>query len=53
MPVRAVRLICKGSGDFKLHDAQFIARHSDGSTRMGYAIVNDAHEIKGRVKLNY
>ena len=36
-----------------LPDAQFIAGHSDGATTMGYAVVKDANEVKGRVKLNY
>ena len=30
-----------------------IAGHSDGATTMGYAVVKDANEVKGRVKLNY
>lgn len=36
-----------------LADVQFIAGHANGATTMGYAIVKDAKEVKGRLKLNY
>ena len=36
-----------------LPDAQFIAGHAAGATTMHYAIVRDATDVKGRVKLNY
>lgn len=36
-----------------LPDAQFIAGHARGETTMQYAVVRDAEEVKGRVKLNY
>ena len=34
-------------------DAQFIAGHSNPQTTLGYAVVKDAKEVAGRVKLNY
>lgn len=34
-------------------DAQFIAGHSNPQTTLKYAIVKDANEVKGRLKLNY
>jgi integrase len=36
-----------------LPDAQFIAGHARGDTTMQYAIIRDAQDVKGRVKLNY
>jgi integrase len=36
-----------------LPDAQFIAGHARGDTTMHYAVVKDAQEVKGRVRLNY
>ncbi|MCI0351458.1 MAG: tyrosine-type recombinase/integrase, partial [Acidobacteriales bacterium] len=34
-------------------DAQFIAGHANPQTTLGYAVVKDAKEVAGRVKLNY
>jgi len=34
-------------------DMQFIAGHSNPQTTLGYAIVKDAKEVAGRVKLNF
>lgn len=34
-------------------DMQFIAGHANPQTTLGYAVVKDAKEVKGRVKLNY
>jgi integrase/recombinase XerD len=34
-------------------DMQFIAGHSNPQTTLGYAVVKDAKEVKGRVKLNF
>lgn len=36
-----------------LPDAQFIAGHARGDTTMQYAIIKDAQDVKGRVRLNY
>jgi integrase len=36
-----------------LPDAQFIAGHAQGATTIHYAIIKDATDVKGRVKLNY
>lgn len=34
-------------------DMQFIAGHANAETTLRYAIVKDAHEVKGRTKLDY
>lgn len=34
-------------------DAQFIAGHSNAETTLRYAVVKDANEVRGRVKLDY
>jgi integrase len=36
-----------------VRDMQFIAGHAKAETTLGYAIVKDAHEVRGRVKLDY
>lgn len=34
-------------------DAQFMAGHANPSTTLGYAVIKDANEVKGRLKLPY
>jgi integrase len=36
-----------------VRDMQFVAGHAKAETTMRYAIVKDAHEVRGRVKLDY
>ena len=36
-----------------LPDAQYTAGHASGATTMGYAVVKDAKEVKGRIKIDY
>lgn len=41
------------SAGTSVSDAQFIAGHSDPQTTLRYAVVKDANEVRGRVKLDY
>lgn len=36
-----------------LPDAQYTAGHANGATTMGYAIIKDAKEVKGRIRIDY
>ena len=41
------------SAGTSVSDAQFMAGHSDPQTTLRYAVVKDANEVRGRVKLDY
>jgi integrase len=44
------RALASGSS---VKDMQFIAGHANAETTLRYAVVKDAHEVKGRAKLDY
>lgn len=44
------RMLLSGTA---LPDAQYTAGHANGATTMGYAVIKDAKEVKGRIKIDY
>jgi integrase len=44
------RMLLSGTA---LPDAQYTAGHASGATTMAYAVVKDAKEVKGRIKIDY
>jgi integrase len=44
------RMLLSGTA---LPDAQYTAGHANGATTMGYAVIKDAKEVKGRIRIDY
>jgi integrase len=44
------RMLLSGTA---LPDAQYTAGHASGATTMAYAVVKDAKEVKGRIRIDY